>query len=114
MAFVGLNVFPFSNVSAIIDHVSSGRYWRRRWTANYLSLWVSFMFLVHVMYTPCSMLTNCNIGAKHTKWQLSTLAAADATARLHQYLLSFAWRTKDKDKNCIVSAIKCQVCCIKI
>ena len=35
----------FSNVSAIIDHISSGRYW---WTENDLSLWVSFKFLVHL------------------------------------------------------------------
>ena len=51
-----------------------------------LSLWLSLMFCVHVMYTPCSKLPNCHICMKYVRWQLrpklSVVAAGDAKWQL--------------------------------
>ena len=80
MAFIGLNVILFSNVSAVIDRVSLGRYWTRHWTANFLSFWVSFMF--HVWYS--SNYTWLNTHAAYTQHNTFFISLVYMHARAHK------------------------------
>ena len=63
MALVSLNIISFSNVSAVIDYVSSGIDTGEDNKQQVFSL----SFRVHVMYSPCSELSFIR---KHVKWQL--------------------------------------------
>ena len=64
MGLVYLGVFPFLNVSAVIRRSRALRQIMEKtmddgeWAVTYLSLWMSFMFVVHYMYFPSSKLTN--------------------------------------------------------
>ena len=63
MALVSLNIILFSNVSGVIDHVSSGIDIGEDNKQQVFSL----SFRVHVVYSPCSELSFIR---EHVKWQL--------------------------------------------
>ena len=69
--------------------MSSGRYWRRPWMINYFSLLVSFMLLVHVMYTQAVSLQIATL-AKYAKgygcW-LVTLSQATLVKIMYVFML---------------------------
>ena len=55
MALVDLNIFPFTNVSAIIDYMTLDRHAIDKMINSKISLCLDkfYMFCVHVMYSPC-------------------------------------------------------------
>ena len=48
-----------------------------------VSLWASFTFLVHFIYTPCNKLTNCYICTRHANCYM---AAGDTNTSLFTVL----------------------------